>query len=340
MTTNTTPETAPAELAKFGYPINVPDQFIEAITKSQEVYAVSTAIHEAIEVGAAAVGLHEDITVRDLENYRSTRRRPRGTMTTRFIAPFAAYVRTHAADGATVFVNPDNMTATAVLDLGTLSAPGHADHQAKLQPKMTAAYNALTLITAGARSQQDVAEFLEDWASHVDCFNADGEIKPHLAIAAVRKITIEAMRKVESEEQRLSATRSAFESVQASSKDPLPTTIQFFCLPYADLKPRTFVLRLGVLTGETKPKLVLRIQKAEEHNEEIANELVECIENQVEAHMWSAGNEPQVAGGPVQQGRLIASAHHAPHRPTFSWQDPPPGRRGQQRRVPTATAGL
>lgn len=293
----TTTENTTAELAQFGCPISVPDQFIEAITKSQEVSAVATAIHEAIEVGAAAVGLHEDITVRDLEHFRSTRRRPRGTMTTRFIEPFAVYVRHHAADGATVFVNPDHMTATAVLDLGTLGNPGHADNLAKLQPKMTAAYNALTLITSGPRSQQDVAEFLEDWADHVQCFNGDGEIKPHLAIAAVRKITIDAMRKVETEEQSLGATRSAFESVQASSKDPLPTTIQFVCLPYADLQPRTFVLRLGVLTGETKPKLVLRIQKAEEHNEEMANELVECIEGQVQAHMWSTHQEPQVLVG-------------------------------------------
>ena len=109
------------------------------------------------------------------------------------------------------------------------------------------------------------------------CFNDQGEIKRPLAIAAVRKITIDSSRKLETEEQQLGATRSAFEIIQASNKEPLPTILYFKCLPCADLAEREFVLRLGILTGDTKPKITLRIQKADLHAEEMAVELVDKL---------------------------------------------------------------
>ena len=276
-TANTT-----AELQAFAAPITtVPDAFVEAIKNSHAITAVAAALNGALDDGSGVTALHHEFTLHDLESYLPNRRRPRGTMATRFIAPFVEYALAHADEGATVFVNPDNMTATAVLDLGTVIAPGHADNKAQLTPNTTAAYAALLQITAGPRSQQDVAEFLEDWADQAKCLNGDTEIKVPLAIAAVRKITIESAQRVESEEQSLSATRSAFESIKASSQDPLPTTIHFTCPPYADLRERTFVLRLSILTGDKAPKLVLRVQKLETHIEEMANELVIHISNAI-----------------------------------------------------------
>ena len=99
----------------------------------------------------------------------------------------------------------------------------------------------------------------------------------HAKPAAIRKLTIETMRKLESEEQSLSASRSAFESVQATSKEPIPTTILFMCQPYKDLNERTFALRLAIQTSGDKPSVSLRIVKAEQHNEEMANELAALI---------------------------------------------------------------
>lgn len=272
-TANTT-----AELEAFAAPITtVPDAFIVAMKAGQAITAASAAVNDASVNLISAAALPDDFKLHDLESYLNYRRRPRGTMSTRFIGPFAEYAIAHAGEGATVFVDAGDMTATAVLDLGTVDLPGHADNKAKLTPNKTAAYAALLQITAGPRSQQDVAEFLEDWADQAKCLNGDTEIKAPLAIAAVRKITIESAQRVESEEQSLSATRSAFESIKASSQDPLPTTIYFACQPYADLAERTFVLRLSILTGEKTPKLVLRVQKLDTHAEEMANELVERI---------------------------------------------------------------
>lgn len=275
-------ETATAELQAIAAPvITVPDAFIEAIKQGQAITAAATALGQATDYAACVAALPSDFTLHDLERFMPMRSRQRGIMTTRFIVPFAEYAIAYAGRGATAFVNPDDMTATAVLDLGTTDQPGHADNKAKLVLNQTAAYAALLHITSSPRNQQEVAEFLEDWAEEACCFDEQGAIKTPLAIAAVRKITIESAQKVESDAQILSATRSAFESIRASSKDPIPTLIHFTCQPYADLAERTFTLRLSVLTGDKAPKLVLRMQKAETHSEEMANELARRIEDAI-----------------------------------------------------------
>lgn len=250
----------------------------ESIQLLQESASITAANVEITANDVAA--LPSDFKLHDLEQYMPQRRRARGVMTTRFIKQFGGYVQQHAELGTAIFIDAGDMTASAVLNLGTPGKPGHADNLAALALKRTAAYAALKRITETARNQTEVAEFLEDWPEHLTCFNDQGEIKRPLAIAAVRKITIDSSRKLESEEQQLGATRSAFESVQASSKDPLPTTIYFKCLPYSDLQSRIFVLRLGILTGDSKPKLTLRIQKEELHSEEMATELATLLETE------------------------------------------------------------
>lgn len=255
----------------------------DAITALQEgasIHQADNNVKSAAERKEASVtALPDHFTLHDLEKFLPNRRRARGTMSTPVLESFAAYTKEHSEEGAAVFINVEHFTARAVLNLGTPTAPGHADHQAVLQPKRTAAYTALRSIATGSGHKQTViAEFLEDWAGHIQCFNDAGEISAPKAIAAVRKITIEAMRKLESTEQQLSEQRSAFESVQATSTEPLPTTIYFKCHPYPDIAERLFVLRLGVLTGSDKPTINLRIVKMEQHEEEMAQELAEAIE--------------------------------------------------------------
>ena len=97
---------------------------------------------------------------------------------------------------------------------------------------------------------------------------------------ALRAITIDVARKVEATEQSLGASRSAFESVQASSKHALPERALFTCAPHLGLAPRTFELRLGVLTSD-KPQVVLRVVNAEQHCEDMAAELANLVRGAV-----------------------------------------------------------
>lgn len=246
---------------------------IKELSKAQAISAANVALDDR-----AVAALPTDFGLHDLEQFAEFRRRSRGTMTTSSVADFAAYVLAQREDGACAFVDQDRMTAVAVLNLGKPDAPGHADNKAQMTPKKTAAYTALRAAATGqGMKQQAVAEFLEDWPAQIECFNDAGAISAPRAIAAVRKITVEALRKMESAEQQLSASRSAFESVQATSTEPLPTTIYFRCTPYHGLSERQFVLRVGVQTGADKPLVTLRVVNQEQHDEGMASELADLV---------------------------------------------------------------
>jgi len=248
---------------------------IQELAKAQAISAANAAIDREQH---GQVALPNDFTLIDMEKYLKYRRRMRGNMVTSIVKDFADYTGTNAERGMAVFVNPDNMTAVSVLNLGTPEEPGHADNTAVLELKRTAAYSSLRMYADGsARQQSAVAEFIEDWVDCIECFHETDAVPSSRAIAAVRKITIESLKKLESEEKQLSASKSAFESVHATSTEPLPTKIVFTCKPYNDIKPRVFVMRLGILTGGDKPAVNLRIIKIEEHEEQMAQELVGII---------------------------------------------------------------
>ncbi len=255
----------------------------EAIEKLSEAQAISAA-NEALsnctgpdDISSALV-LPSDFQTHDFERFLQTRRRARGTMTTSSVPAFADYIKTHAEEGATCFIEQDKMTAVAVLNLGVPDAPGHADNRAVLAPKKTAAYLSLLKVAHGRGiTQKEAAEFLEDWPALIQCFNEGEEVTPPKAIAAIRKITIEGLKKLESAEQQLSASRSTFEQVTASSTETLPTFIYFKCVPFHGLIERTFVLRLGILTGGQTPSIALRIINAEKHDEDMAAELAYLV---------------------------------------------------------------
>jgi uncharacterized protein YfdQ (DUF2303 family) len=236
--------------------------------------------------------LPSDFTRHDLESFQQFRRRMRGTMNTSVIGHFAAYTKEHAEDGASVFIDADKMQASAVLNLGTKSAAGHCDHKAVFSARKSAAYKTLRDVANGAPlSQQEVAEFCEDWGGFINYFReVDGvpeQIVNKHAIAAIRRITIEGLRKVEASEQQLSATRSAFESVTAKSDDPLPTMLSFRCVPFFGLAERSFTIRLGVLTSYEKPSITLRLVNIEAVEEEMAEELADLIRREFD-ESWAS----------------------------------------------------
>lgn len=253
---------------------------IQELSKADAIGAAESALREHRST-LGNVALPDDFQLHDLEKCMPTRRRARGSMDTSSIEDFAAYVAQHQEAGAAVFVSHKAMVANAVLNLGTPEAPGHADNRAQFNPLMTAAHSALRQVANGnALSQTTVAEFMEDWAHLISCFHEAEKLAPAKAISAVRNITIEGLKKVEASEQQLSASKSSFEEVTASSKDTLPTHIYFKCVPYHGFEEREFVMRLGIRTGD-KPAITLRIINREQHDEEMAAELRDKVNNAV-----------------------------------------------------------
>ena len=222
--------------------------------------------------GYGALALPDNFHIQDLEKYMPNRRRMTGTMSTSSVESFATYITAHHDEGSMVFVHDTKLSATAVLNLGNHTDPGHCDHLAQLDLIHTAAYSALLTINGKPLAQRDAAEFLEDWSDHLAFFQGGTPLQPSQAISAVRRLNIEAVRKLESVSESLSESTSAFEQVTASSKEPLPDFLYFTCPPTEDLAERTFVLRLHVVTGD-KLHVCLRIQRLQSHQEEMALEL-------------------------------------------------------------------
>lgn len=244
---------------------------IELLAKAEAITAASARLPEH------QAALPSDFKIHDFESQMQVRVRMRGTMTTVALGDFAAYViAKQMVGGSAVFVDSESMKATAVLNLGDPKNPGHCDHRAVFAPPKTAAFRALLEITSRNEriDQRLAAEFLEDWVEFVKFFDGDGEIPAARAIAAVRAITIDQGKTVETKVGQLSAEQGALERVAASSKThPIPTFIHFRCQPNPALEERTFVLRLGISTGGPAPQLTLRVVRAEMHQEEMGHEL-------------------------------------------------------------------
>lgn len=242
--------------------------------------ALSLSKADAIRVANAqtppdVLALPNDYTAHDMEKFGSGRRRARGGMTTSSAPSLAAYVARHAQPGSTVFVDANKMHAVAVLNIGTLDAPGHADDTATLVAETTAAHAALRKATLSAPlSQRDFAEWLEDWWTQIECEDQNEcRLQVKHAVAAVRRVTIDAARKVETAEGQLSAERSAFESVKVrSDAGGLPALLRFTCEPYKGLSARTFDVRVRVRTGDKEPMFVLQVIRDEWHREQMAEE--------------------------------------------------------------------
>lgn len=243
-----------------------------------QAQAIERAAAEATQAidSYGALALPDTFHIQDLEKYMSTRRRMIGTMSTSSVHSFATYITAHHDDGSMVFVHDTKLSATAVLNLGNINTPGHCDNLAQLDLNHTAAYTALLAINGKPLAQRDAAEFLEDWTDHLGFFQGATALQPSQAISAVRRLNIEAVRKLESVSESLSESTSAFEQVTASSKEPLPDFVYFTCAPTEDLAERIFVMRLHVVTGD-KLHVCLRIQRLQSHQEEMAMELSNCI---------------------------------------------------------------
>ncbi len=278
---------------------------VESIRELQEARTLEQA-NESVAFMAgeksAVVALPDRYSTHDLEKFLPHRRRARGRMTTTAIGDFVEYSLAHRQPGATIYIDAPKMCAVGVLNLGTPVNPGHADNLSVLELEQTAAYRAMRFVCNIHKSQAALAEFLEDWPDAVRAMTNGEPLQTPKAIAAIRKITIESLRKLESEAQQLSTTRSAFESVAATSTEKLPTHIAFTCVPYAGLTERTFVLRLSVHAGDKVPSLSLRIAKEELHAEEMAKELFQILRERV-AH--SVGEEQPI---PVLIGGYSAAA--------------------------------
>lgn len=275
-----------------------------------EKQAIQHIEENAVAAGVAAylrdislpvMPLPANYSLVSLEKFMDAPTRFRGTYSTNYVGEFTAYLLKNAVHSSTsdmfineeknaekmpatagVFINAEKMTATAILDLGEPNHPEHGEHRAKVKLTALNAYNALRAINGVRKSQRDMAEWMEDWRdflqAYPDLSEGTAKIDFKSAIAAVRNLTIKATAERDHTTQDFKATKSALETIEASSKgQALPGFLYFTCAPYEEIKTRTFVCRLGVLTDK-EPAFVLRVAQMEAHIEEMGKEFQQLVQ--------------------------------------------------------------
>jgi len=253
----------------------------EFLTDLRSVLASSAARADVRDLTGMQVALPESVRVVDLERFCDSRRRYRGAMRTSSITDYVAYSRVAAAESkeeCLCFIDADDMSATTFFNLGDQSAPGHGDYQSYLRLKETAPLLELKARHGRRLTQTELAEWIEDWAAHIEAIDEDGAIIPlGCAAAAVRRITIGAQAEQTTEESSFGARRTSMTEVEAKNRHQFPAFIDFSCEPYQGLPQRSFRARLGLITGDS-PSISLRVVRMEQHQEEMAKELVEELE--------------------------------------------------------------
>lgn len=244
------------------------------------------AANVRIEHGGSTLAVTPaDCTLTNLEPYQLSRDRFRGALNTHSLNAFAAYVARHIGgehdNNASGFVDQDAMRATVIFNLGTPADAGHGDDRATLTLKPTAAYKALLEVVGRSTSQQQLAEFLEDWAPHITANSGDEQLNIAAAINAVRRMQIKATSELNSEVGDLSNRRSAMEDIEARSLETLPTTFVFSTKPYDPLSRADITLRLSVITSDKAPVLKLRWVGQEAQQEAFAEEFQQVLASEI-----------------------------------------------------------
>lgn len=247
----------------------IADQALAAAGK-----ALPTAIPTAI--------VPDSSTVIDLERFQLGRTRFRGTYSTHSLADFGAYVVERSAPAARGFIDQDAMSCTVLFNLGTPDQPGHADDRAVLRLKPSAAFAAVQAVCGQSLVQKSMSDWIEDWHQHLTATDENGAgMTIAKAIAAVRTITIKASSESDHAVSETRASRSAMDSIEASSKETLPAWLDFKIIPFEGLGEQVIRLRMSVITSGSQPVLKLRWLGEEAQREAIAQEFKQVLEGKV-----------------------------------------------------------
>lgn len=239
---------------------------------------------EDLDTHIPTVMVPEAASVASLEKYQAAPARFRGTMATRLLSAFTGYLAGAVDANSGIFIDPDNMRATAYIDLGTPGAPQWRQHQAKLTLDDTPAYAAVTGHAGKAHSQRDMTDFVEDWADNIR-FWTDLECQHRVplaeALTTIRHLTLKAKHQGDHHDGDFKASRSTMEEVEvASGEKPLPACFTFTTPPYMDFEERTLTCRLRATTTDGKtPALLYRIMGLDRLKEALAEEFKSLLQN-------------------------------------------------------------
>lgn len=250
-----------------------------------------TAINRLLDLGASinsnsalpsdAILVPPNYTLVSTEKFQSDPSRFRRTFTTPRLSNFLRYVEKHSNSASALFIADDVSKVVAVLNHGSETNPLWGDNKAVLALEHTPEVKALLGACKRNLSQQEFIDFIEDWTQRgvIQPLDADGVLIPsQTAIAALRRIKIEAKGSTTVEQGPMRAARSSMEEIEAKGADDmLPYALRLVGSVYPETSARTVVARISILTSADKPQFLLRVLEWDWHLAELAKEIEEHI---------------------------------------------------------------
>lgn len=235
---------------------------------------------KAADVGYPAI-LPPGYTLADTERFRPFPERWRHTFKTTSLDAFLSYLRLHSVPASILTVDPDHLTASAILDHGLDGDPQWGDHRAQLTLEPTPLYKAIiALCNNQPRTQEELIDWLLDWAPYLT-FSATGpetdrwtDLPFPAALAALRRLQVKTGTDQTRDVGDVSTSKSLLASAAITS-DP-PRAIRVVASPYEELEPYTMTLRLTYLPQDP-PRIRARLQEAATLQRAFAQELVQRI---------------------------------------------------------------
>ena len=222
--------------------------------------------------------LPDDMVIHDIEEHMELRNQFRAEMETQSIDDFVNYFKEYK--GESCFINAEDMRAKTIFDIGTIEEPKHCKHKALLQLNKTSSFKELLRINALKHDQKEMADWIEEWHDIITPLTDDSDqndIPLSTAIAAIRRLTIEEIKKSDHEQGSFRTAKTSMESIEAKADEGMPGYFKFTCTPYEGLKEQQFILRLNILKSHNMPMFVMRVQRIETIIENLAKEFQELL---------------------------------------------------------------
>lgn len=220
----------------------------------------------AIASDGFAISLPAGVQVVRTEQFADRPRFHRHHFKTERLSDFIRYATDNASaaeldDQPATYITPDGQGVVTLFDHGGSDNPRWGHHRAELKLKQTPAWIAAQAMASGVKKQTDVIEWIEDWLLNITAHEQNGGvIAQSKAIAALRRVKLEARGDVVSVEGDFARSQSTLASIEAKGDvEALPAYFIVHTPLYIDTVESEIVMRLGVRELDGKPVLALRI---------------------------------------------------------------------------------
>lgn len=225
-----------------------------------------------------AIITQKDQQLVSLEHLQDQPNSFKGQFKTSLLTEFNEYVNKNADYRSSVFIDHDNMTATAIMDLGDGNEPHWGRHKASIHLKDTPTYQAVKANNDRLLKQQDFIDFVEDFSGNISFFwdNGDGTKRFETAdktTRILRRLKVTGNAEKEQVASNYAQSLSTLEQIEIKAgQEELPAGFVFTTQPYEGFADRSLFCQLRAASDEKEVKLKYRIMRFEKEKEEIAGE--------------------------------------------------------------------